>query len=66
MKVYINKKEMDIDRNDTISKLVERMHFSSRGIAIAVNQQIIPKSRWNYFQLNEKDTILLIKATQGG
>lgn len=37
-----------------------------RGIAIAVNQQVISKSQWDDFKLKENDEVLIIKATQGG
>ena len=37
-----------------------------QGIAVAVNQQVIPRSNWSNYTLNDKDSILVIKATQGG
>ena len=36
------------------------------GIAIAINNTVIPKSNWNSHHLNETDDILIISATQGG
>ncbi len=36
------------------------------GIAVAVNQTVIPKSNWNQHLLSETDDILIISATQGG
>ncbi|TGD57280.1 sulfur carrier protein ThiS [Flavobacterium humi] len=36
------------------------------GIAVAVNQRIIPKSDWETHSLYETDDILIISATQGG
>lgn len=36
------------------------------GIAIAVNNNVIPKSNWNHHLLSETDDILIISATQGG
>lgn len=36
------------------------------GIAIAVNNTVIPKTDWNSHNLNETDDILIISATQGG
>jgi len=36
------------------------------GIAVAVNQAIIPKSNWESHILNPGDQIIIIKATQGG
>ncbi len=36
------------------------------GIAVAVNNNVIPKSNWNSHLLSETDDILIISATQGG
>jgi sulfur carrier protein len=36
------------------------------GIALAINNSVIPKSAWNSHFLKETDDILLISATQGG
>ncbi|MFL9830358.1 sulfur carrier protein ThiS [Flavobacterium sp. ARAG 55.4] len=36
------------------------------GIAVAVNNNVIPKSNWDSQFLNETDDILIISATQGG
>ena len=36
------------------------------GIALAVNEVVIPKSQWNTYMLHDNDKIILIKATQGG
>ena len=37
-----------------------------KGIAVALNNRIIPKSSWPETALNNKDSILIITATQGG
>lgn len=36
------------------------------GIAVAVNNMVVPKSDWSTHDLNETDDILIISATQGG
>lgn len=36
------------------------------GIAVAINNTVIPKSNWNSHLLQETDEILIISATQGG
>jgi sulfur carrier protein len=37
-----------------------------KGIALAVNNEVIPKSKWEQFSLQNGDSILAISATQGG
>lgn len=36
------------------------------GIAIAINNAVIPKTNWDSHFLSETDDILIISATQGG
>jgi sulfur carrier protein len=38
----------------------------SKGIAVAVNNQVIPKTDWGNTILQDKDSVLIITATQGG
>ena len=37
-----------------------------KGIAIAVNNSVIPKNTWHVQLLKQNDEVLIIKATQGG
>lgn len=37
-----------------------------KGIAVALNNRIVPQSFWAETILNDKDSILIITATQGG
>jgi sulfur carrier protein len=36
------------------------------GIALAINNTVIPKSDWNSHIIKQTDDILIISATQGG
>lgn len=37
-----------------------------KGIAVALNNQVIPQNDWDSTLLSPNDTILIITATQGG
>lgn len=39
---------------------------NQKGIAVAVNNNVIPKSDWESCTLNTTDHVLIISATQGG
>lgn len=50
-----------------LSDLVQQYYpENTLGLAVAVNQKVVPKSQWANFKLSDKDQILLITATQGG
>ncbi|WP_170845577.1 MULTISPECIES: sulfur carrier protein ThiS [Parapedobacter] len=38
----------------------------AKGVAVAVNETIIPQSHWNTKLLEPRDRIMVIKAAQGG
>lgn len=38
----------------------------SKGIAVAVNNHVVPQSQWASTALQDQDSILIITATQGG
>jgi sulfur carrier protein len=68
MKVIINDNLIDLD--DSAANLEKAISQSGvedfRGLAIAVNSSVVPKTNWASFQLKENDTIIIIHATQGG
>ena len=37
-----------------------------KGIAVAVNETVVPKTNWDSYLLQPNDKVLVIKATQGG
>jgi sulfur carrier protein len=39
---------------------------SRRGMAVALNGEVVPRSRWPEQQLSEGDVVELLTATQGG
>ena len=67
MDITVNNEPLQISDNCTISKLLQN-HVQQKleGIAVAVNQMVIPKSEWENTFIASGDTIILIKATQGG
>ncbi|TDE31879.1 MULTISPECIES: sulfur carrier protein ThiS [Flavobacterium] len=51
----------------TVQALLDlEIPIKQNGIAIAINNTVIPKSNWNSYPIQETDDILIISATQGG
>lgn len=51
----------------TIDNLIAQLALTnSRGIALAINQKIIPRDRWGAHALCDGDVVVLIRAAQGG
>jgi sulfur carrier protein len=67
MTVYINDKEVLLpEKTASISELLKIQKISENGIAVAVNNTVISKSKWATTHINNNDKIIIITATQGG
>lgn len=49
-----------------LQDLLTQLKISGKGIAVAVNNQIVSKNDWNRRELSEGENVLIIRATQGG
>ncbi len=66
MNITVNSEQRKFSGKN-ISELMLSLNMSgTSGIALAVNEKVVPKSEWKTFELKDSDKILLIKATQGG
>ncbi len=67
MEVFVNENRHQIPDGSNISQLLQQIAVdTTKGIAIAVGDSIVPRSLWETQQLNPGANILIIKATQGG
>ncbi len=66
MKIKVNGKEMDIDREITLSDLLERLDIIPRGIAVEVNREIVPKSLYGEKVIKAGDIIEIVRMVGGG
>ena len=66
MKIVINNEEIETFSTTLKSVLEERLLLEKKGIAVALNNSVIPKDNWTKTTINQNDNILIITATQGG
>jgi sulfur carrier protein len=67
MKIKYNNQQIEIDDKLMLSTFVfSQIGEKTNGIAVAVNNSVIPKTNWEVVEIQPNDNILLIKATQGG
>ena len=52
--------------DSTITQLTAQLELPAQGIAIAVNNKMIPRTEWERFSLQENDQLVIIKAACGG
>ena len=65
MKLRVNNKEVETWATN-LFLFSQEQNLPNTGIAIAVNNRMIPRTEWDTYTLNEGDNILIIKAVCGG
>ncbi len=66
MTIFINQEEFSVDEALSLFAFLSIYNFVQDGLAVAVNNTVIPKSEWELVKLNDKDQLMLIRATAGG
>lgn len=53
---------------DLLNHLEKDNHFKKdgQGIAIAINQEVVPKSLWSTTELNEQSQVFIFESIAGG
>mgnify|MGYP006334751973 FL=1 len=65
MKLKVNDKEVETGATN-LFLFSQEQNLPETGIAVAVNNRMIPRAEWDSFALNDGDNILIIKAVCGG
>jgi sulfur carrier protein len=68
MKIKINGEEKIFESELSLKELVENELNSDepKGVAVALNYNIVPKQKWNDTKVKENDEIEIVQAVQGG
>ena len=66
MKVTVNNKAVELPDGATLAEALTAVAIEPRGIAVALNDTVVPKDKLVATPLSESDRILVIKAFYGG
>ena len=66
MEITLNDRIKVIDTVTILALLEKELSDKMNGIAVAVNNTVIPRAGWDTYEIKNNDNILIIKATQGG
>jgi len=68
MELRVNGLEEQCDDGSTVATLLtsRTASKSTNGIAVAVNDEVVPRSEWEVKSLSDGDNIEIIHAVQGG
>ncbi len=66
MQIIVNNKAMEMAEGSTLSTLAEALRLPEKGVAVAVNNQMIPREEWSATSLQAGAQVVVIKAACGG
>ncbi|MDR2408953.1 MAG: sulfur carrier protein ThiS [Bacteroidales bacterium] len=67
MNITINNKPYKTDDDCNLIEILEKVQITNHfGVAIAVNNTVVPKTEWGKYIVKDRDTILVINAIFGG
>ncbi|BAL85860.1 putative sulfur transfer protein [Actinoplanes missouriensis 431] len=66
MRLTINGQDRSRTESCTVATLVAEIIAAQRGVAVAVNGTVVPRSAWNEVDLADGDRVEVLTAAQGG
>lgn len=66
MTILVNNKETELVQGNTIANLASQLELPEKGVAIALNNRMIPRAQWAEQTLQTNDSLVIIKAACGG
>ncbi|WP_201977272.1 sulfur carrier protein ThiS [Hymenobacter rubidus] len=67
MVCYVNNSPQETSDAQTLTQLLADLALAEqRGLAVAVNDEVVPRAAWPAHELREQDRVTIIRATQGG
>lgn len=67
VEVTINQQTFQLSDERGLAEVLSLLRIGhADGIAIAVNEVVIPRGEWDGYVLRERDRVFVIRATQGG
>lgn len=64
--VVINGDQRSVADGSTVATLAAEMACGERGVAIAINREVVPRSTWADRVLHDGDEVEVLNAVQGG
>jgi len=63
--VVVNERKVEVDEQTTVAALLESLGFPDRGIAVAIDSAVLPRSDWAT-ELFDGARLDVVTAVQGG
>lgn len=64
--IELNGASYRLEAGTTVRRLLEQRTGSARGSAVVIDDEVVPRSRWDDVTFADGQRVQLITATQGG
>ena len=64
--IVVNGDAMEADKAWTVTELLNQLGVPKRGIAVEINQEIVPATDFDAFTLNQDDNLEIVTLVGGG
>ncbi len=66
MDVIINGEHRELAPRTTVAAVVRSLTEATSGVAVAVNDEVVPRASWTETEVTENDRVDVLTAVQGG
>ena len=66
MKLTINGEQRVIKESQNLADLIKELDIKAPNFAMALNQQVVPRSKYDSTSINENDKVEIVHAVGGG
>ena len=66
MRLTVNGNSRSFSDELSVQALVDTITDARRGVAVAVNGEVVPRSTWGLTRLGDGDSVEVLTAAQGG
>lgn len=64
--IQLNQTPTTLERPMTLAQMLDELSIPPRGVALAMNQTVVPRTQWDSTAINDQDRIQLFQAIAGG
>ncbi len=66
IEIILNGSQYQLKQPSTVAELIDSLRLPGSGIAVAINGEVIPRSKWVEMTLSAQDRVELLTIAQGG
>ena len=66
MKIFMNRQAIEVEAPVTLAELLRQQQLPAQGIAVALDNKVVPKTEWESTLLQDQCSVTVIRAVCGG